>query len=114
MLQRHPVLVYTVLRIGLFLLVGAVMAAAGARGWLLLVLAFLVSGLLSLILLDRPRQAVGGQVSGYFTRLNERIDTAARAEDDEEDAEVDVRGRNSAAADGPAPGTDGQPSDGRR
>lgn len=86
--DSHPVLVYTAARLGLLILVGLPLYLAGARGLLLLVAAFLISGLLSLILLDGTRSRFSGTVSGFFQRINDRIDAAARAEDhDEEPAE---------------------------
>ena len=76
------VILYTVLRIGLF---GGVWALV----WILTpldglwsaVAAILVSGALSLVLLDRQRGRVGQAAGRFFSRINERIDAAARAED---------------------------------
>jgi hypothetical protein len=56
---------------------------AGMRGLLLLAFGLLVSGLLSLVLLHPIRARMGGRVSGFFARMNDRIDEATRAEDDE-------------------------------
>ena len=86
MLERHPILVYTIARIGLFFLAAGALHVAGARGLMLVVMAFLVSALLSLILLSGPRDGFSRKVAGYFDRINRRIDEAARAEDDELDA----------------------------
>ena len=83
--DSHPILVYTAARLGLLLLVGLPLYLAGARGLLLLVGAFLISGLLSFILLDGTRARFSDSVSGFFGRINDRIDAAARAEDDELD-----------------------------
>lgn len=75
-------MVYTVLRVAVF---GAVWALL----WLLTpldalwsaVVALLVSGAISLVLLDRQRGRVGAAAGGFFARMNERIDAATRAED---------------------------------
>ena len=83
MLARHPILVYTLLRLVLFLAVAFLLGAIGARGLLLLVLAFVVSGFLSLVLLDGPRSRFGATVGNYFSGINRRIDEAARSEDDD-------------------------------
>ena len=76
------VIVYTLLRIALF-------AVVWVLTWLLTpldglwsaVAAILVSGALSLVLLDRQRGRVGQAAGRFFSRINDRIDAAARAED---------------------------------
>lgn len=85
--KQHPVLTYTLGRIGLFLAVFGMLALAGARGLLLIALAFLLSGLLSLIMLDGPRSGMSQRVAGYFGRINDRIEEASRAEDDQDKSE---------------------------
>ncbi len=84
MAQAHPVAAYTAARIGLFVAVLIPLALVGMRGLLLLAAAALISGMLSLVLLDGIRNQVGGAVAGVFQRLNKRIDDAARAEDDDQ------------------------------
>ena len=79
--NQHPIAVYTAARVGLFFAVLVPMYLAGMRGMLLLIVAFLGSGALSLVLLDGVRSRFSGRMSGYFRRLNDRIDDAARAED---------------------------------
>lgn len=76
-------LAYTLLRVLIF-----------AATWLLLVwltpldglfavlMAILVSSIISIPLLSRQRDAVSSGVAGFFRRMNERIDASARAEDD--------------------------------
>ena len=78
----HPFLIYTLARIGLLLAVGVGCYLLGARSILLIVLAFVLSGLLSYVLLDRSRSQAGMRVGSYFARLNSRIDSSAKAEDD--------------------------------
>lgn len=76
------VLLYTLLRLALFGVVWALV-------WILTPLdglwsaaaAILVSGALSLVLLDRQRGRVGQAAGRFFSRINERIEAAARAED---------------------------------
>jgi Protein of unknown function (DUF4229) len=89
----RSVLAYTSARI--LLLVAAVVPlyVAGARGLLLLALAFLVSALLSFVLLSRQRDTVAGALSSRLKRTAERtnsfrarIDEGARAEDDDQSA----------------------------
>lgn len=80
------VILYTLLRLALF---GGVWALL----WFFTpldtlwsaVAALLISGALSLVLLDRQRSRVGIAAGRYFSRLNDRIDAAARAEDFDDD-----------------------------
>ena len=74
---------YTTLRFAMLLAVGALCYLLGLRDVMLLIVAFLVSGVLSLLLLDRQRDALGASVGGVFTRINARIDANTRSEDDE-------------------------------
>lgn len=76
--------VYTGLRLLLLVGVGAALYLLGARGFLLLVLAFLVSGALSLVWLDRPRAQMSRGFGNAVSRVNDRIDAAAAAEDEPE------------------------------
>jgi Protein of unknown function (DUF4229) len=76
---------------------GMVLYLCGARGFLLLVLAFLVSGIASYILLSRQRERMAGalnrrltkatgKVSGKAAELKERLEEGTAAEDDTNDA----------------------------
>ena len=78
-------LYYTLLRILMLVTVGGLAYALGMRGILLLIVAFLGSGIISYFVLDRIRNNAGRQLGGFFHRINDRIDTATRAEDDDED-----------------------------
>ena len=55
------------------------------RGLWAVVAAVLVSGAISLFLLQRQRAAMSAVVGGFFGRINARIDQASRAEDDWDD-----------------------------
>lgn len=79
--QQHPVLVYTTWRIAIFIVVLVVLYLVGLRDVWLLVLAFLVSGVASIFLLNRRRQNAVGGFSSVFSKLNSRIDASTRAED---------------------------------
>ena len=72
---------------------GIVLYLCGARGFLLLVLAFLVSGIASYILLSKQRERVAGALNGRLNRatgkaaeLKERLEEGTAAEDDANDA----------------------------
>jgi hypothetical protein len=77
-----PVVVYTLARLAIFLAVAAVLYALGARSLLLIVLAALISGLLSLRLLARQRDAVAARLADRPERRGARLDDAASAEDE--------------------------------
>lgn len=64
----HPVLRYTTLRIGLFVVVLGVTYLIGLRGLSLLAAALLVSGGLSLLLLRNQRDVVAGVVETRVRR----------------------------------------------
>ncbi len=82
-IAQHPVLTYSLARVVLFAVVVVPMYLVGMRGWVLLAVALLVSGALSLVLLDGVRAQFSGRLVGYFQRLNQRIDDATTAEDDD-------------------------------
>jgi hypothetical protein len=75
---------YSLLRLLLLVSFGGLAYAVGMRGPLLLIAAFVGSGIVSYFALRRPRAQVGDEVGGFFHRMNARIDAAARAEDDDE------------------------------
>lgn len=97
LVEKHPIVIYTLARAAIFLAVALPMYAFGFRGLLLLCLALLTSGALSLWLLNGLRARFSGSVSGFFQTMNRRIDEASRAEDDDEPAPAEP------ARDGPAP-----------
>lgn len=78
----HPVLLYTVARILVFLVVAGILYLFGARGFLLLLLAVIISGLISFILLNRLRDQVSERVAARMDASKERRERAAAAEDD--------------------------------
>jgi TctA family transporter len=60
----------------------------GARGLLLLVLAFLISGIVSFVLLSRQRDRISAALSarighGRLAEFRARLEEGARAEDDD-------------------------------
>lgn len=72
---------YTALRLLLLLAIGGLLYLTGARGFLLLVLAFLLSGALSLVWLDKPRGQMSAGFGRVMGRMNAKIDEAAAKED---------------------------------
>jgi hypothetical protein len=59
----HPVVVYTLSRIGLFAAALAVLYLVGLRTYLLLAVAFLVSGVISYVLLSKQRDALSERIT---------------------------------------------------
>ena len=83
------VLTYTGLRVLLLLAVWFILQLfTPLRGWLSVAVALVISGLVSLFLLNRQRASMGLVVSSFFGGINARIDAATRAEDDDLDLEV--------------------------
>lgn len=81
------VIVYTLLRILLFVAVWIVVElVTPIHGAWAAAAALLMSGAISLIALDRQRGKVGQAAGGFFGRINERIESSARAEDEALDA----------------------------
>jgi hypothetical protein len=94
---------YTALRVALFLATAAVLYLVGVRDLLVCALvAILVSGLISVVALKGVRSEVVVRApkakrertprQSPFKRLSERIDAAARAEDEADDVERDHLG----------------------
>lgn len=88
-------LAYTSARILLFIVAAGIFYLIGARGLTLLVLALLVSGIVSLVVLSRARDRMSSSLSASLTgarsRLSEfsdRLDEGATAEDVEDTDDV--------------------------
>lgn len=82
--DRHPVIAYNLARLLLLVATFVVLALLGLRGLSLIASAFLFSGAISLVLLNGLRNTFSGVLSRQFQRINERIDAATTAEDDDE------------------------------
>ena len=95
MRTQHPALVYTGARVVLFLVVLLVLSLTGIGGLLLWALAFVISALLSYVLLARQRDAMSGVLSSRLNSkrrrgagLRARLEEGAKMEDEEQ-----VKGR---------------------
>lgn len=103
MKRWSPVIVYTSARLALFIVVATLLAIAGMQGILLLMVALVVSGLLSYVLLSRLRDAVSAAVVGRVEGrtwspragwgalaglggLRRRLEARTTAEDEADDA----------------------------
>jgi hypothetical protein len=73
---------YTVLRVGLFFALWLpIQILTPLRGLWAIVIALLGSGVISVVVLNRQRNAMGLTVGNFFGRINERIEASTRAED---------------------------------
>jgi hypothetical protein len=72
---------YTVLRLGLFVVVFVLLYLAGARSILLLAGAILISGLISYFALNAQRMAMSSIITKRLTIFRERLDAGTRSED---------------------------------
>jgi hypothetical protein len=83
-------IVYTLLRIALFALVWVIIElVTPIHGLWAAAAAILMSGAISLVVLDRPRNKVGAAAGQFFGRINDRIEASASAEDVDDDPAVD-------------------------
>lgn len=78
----HPVLVYSLLRLLILAITVGVLWLLGLRQPLLLLLfAFLISGVVSVFALDRRREVAAVEVVSAVQKVNQRIDSSASVED---------------------------------
>ena len=78
---RHPVLIYTLQRLGVLVVVGVVLYLLGLRDVWLVLFAFLISGVISAFALKGSREGASYGITGAVTRVNKRIEESAKAED---------------------------------
>ncbi len=82
--RAWSLVVYTLLRVAIFLAFWLpLQLLTPLRGLFAVVAALLMSGAVSLVVLDRQRGRVGQAAAGFFGRINDRIEASARAEDDD-------------------------------
>jgi hypothetical protein len=97
------VLVYTALRVALFLAVWlTIELLTPINGVWAMVLAIVLSGAISLFVLDRQRGRVASVAAGFFGGINERIEASARAEDVDDEPEPAASDSGSGEGEQPA------------
>jgi Protein of unknown function (DUF4229) len=77
----RSVLIYSLSRLALFAATAGVLFLVGARGFLLLALAILISGVVSFVLLSRQRDAVSNSVTERASRIRDSLAEGAARED---------------------------------
>ncbi len=74
---------YTLLRLLLFFAVAIILALFGVHGITLLVVALIISSIISLPLLSRLRDRMSSSLSGRVTGFRSKLDAGTKAEDPE-------------------------------
>jgi hypothetical protein len=74
---------YTSARVLLFVVLLGLLYLVGLRGLLLIPIALLVSGVVSLLLLSRQRDAMSGAITSRLSNFRQRLDEGTRREDDD-------------------------------
>ncbi|MGK5551538.1 DUF4229 domain-containing protein [Actinomadura kijaniata] len=77
----RSVLLYTAARFGVFAATAGVLFLVGARGFLLLLLSVLISGVISFVLLSRQRDAMSSTVMTGIQERKRRLHQARAKED---------------------------------
>lgn len=78
---------YTLLRLAVLAVVWLVIqAVTPMRGWLALAVAVIISGIISFVLLNRTRDEASVGLSGWFRKIDDRIERSRTAEDVDDDA----------------------------
>ena len=66
---------YTLLRLALLAVTAGVFYLVGLRDWVLLFAAFLVSGIISIFVLNRARNEVSTSIASRQQRINQRMES---------------------------------------
>jgi uncharacterized membrane protein len=74
-------LTYTLLRLLIFLAVAIILALSGLRGIPLILVALVISSIISLLLLSKLRDRMSVSLSGRISRFGSKLDAGTRAED---------------------------------
>lgn len=99
-----PVVIYSLLRLGLFALALVGLWRAGMGGWLLVVVAAVVAWALSYVLLGRWRDGAARWIADRRSRDRPRFSAQVLADADAEDAEADaVHGQDPPQTANPSP-----------
>ncbi len=104
----HPVLVYSLLRLLILAITVGVLWLLGLRQPLLLLLfAFLISGVVSVFALDRRREVAAVEVVTAVQKVNQRIDSSSAAEDHLDAGPAEAGQTDEPPAGGAFPGPNG-------
>jgi membrane protein implicated in regulation of membrane protease activity len=79
---------YTLLRLALLAATAGVLYLVNVRGWVLLFAAFLISGIISIFVLNRARNDVSTSIASRQQRINERMELGEDEPDGQPDREA--------------------------
>lgn len=101
----RSLLTYTVARLGLFAAAFGVVYLFGARSWVAVILAWLISGLASYVLLSKMRDKISASAVERMekrrgNRVSDRLEAAAAREDDLQEEASAVGAADGRSADG--------------
>lgn len=74
-------LTYTLLRVLIFLAAAIILALFGLRGIPLILLALVISAIISLLFLSRLRDRMSVSLSGRLSRFGSKLDAGTKSED---------------------------------
>jgi hypothetical protein len=77
----RPTIAYTLLRLLLFFAVALLLALFGVHGFTLIVVALVISSIISLPLLSRLRDRMSTSLTGKIDNFSARLDKGTEAED---------------------------------
>ena len=79
------------------------------RGLIAIAVALVISGVISFVVLDRPRSQASRGLAGFFRRIDERIERSRTAEDIDDEIVIVASGQPDAQPEEQAVGQDDQP-----
>lgn len=77
----RSVILYTIARLAIFAATAGVLALFGARGFLLMLMALLISGIVSYVLLSGQRDRVSAAVAGGLRAQRQKFERSVTKED---------------------------------
>lgn len=77
----RSVILYTIARLAIFAATAGVLALFGARGFLLVLMALLISGIVSFVLLSGQRDRVSATVAGGLRAQRQKFERSVTKED---------------------------------
>jgi membrane protein implicated in regulation of membrane protease activity len=93
------ILRYTMLRVLILVVIGALLWLAGFRGFWLLLAAFFTSGIISIFVLRRSRDDVSRSLDKRFSTIKSRLDQRTLDEDAWNDAQREPEERGGPGSD---------------
>ena len=80
LVSKHPILMYSLARLGILAGCLAAVYLFGARGIIWILISFVISALLSYLLLGRLRDQISAGVGNHFDKLNDQVEDQDQAD----------------------------------